>query len=209
MSNFDKCHYIRCLHAEFAAKHTKALSSSLTTRWKISGAWFWPMTWYNRAPTYIAVPLLGPRQTRYIGSTLYLENYPLNPIETYLVSLQKQLNFGPRLPNLGPLVTHKSCKMVVSDHYLQNYSLNPLKSWCIHLLSKCSELIHFWATLAKFRPSSGQKLLENDSKWFSTIIRKNYSLNPNETWCIHLFGESSEMILFWVMLTPFQPPGGS
>ena len=31
-SHFDKCHYIRCLRAEFAAKHVKA-PLSLTTRW--------------------------------------------------------------------------------------------------------------------------------------------------------------------------------
>ena len=31
-SHFDKCHYIRCLRAEFAAKHGKA-PLSLTTRW--------------------------------------------------------------------------------------------------------------------------------------------------------------------------------
>ena len=34
MSNFDKCHYICCLRAEFATKHTKSLSS-LTTRGKM------------------------------------------------------------------------------------------------------------------------------------------------------------------------------
>ena len=41
MSNFDKCHYIHCLRAEFATKYAKALSS-LTTRWKMEpdcGSW--------------------------------------------------------------------------------------------------------------------------------------------------------------------------
>ena len=41
MSNFDKCYYIRCLCAEFAAKHTKA-PLSLTTHWKMEpdfGLW--------------------------------------------------------------------------------------------------------------------------------------------------------------------------
>ena len=33
-SNFDKCHYIRCLRAEFAAKHEKA-PLPLTMRWKM------------------------------------------------------------------------------------------------------------------------------------------------------------------------------
>ena len=34
-SNFDKCHYIRCLHAEFAAKQAKA-PLSLVTRRKVA-----------------------------------------------------------------------------------------------------------------------------------------------------------------------------
>ena len=40
-SNYDKLHYIRCLRAEFAAKHTNA-PLSLRTRWKMEpgfGSW--------------------------------------------------------------------------------------------------------------------------------------------------------------------------
>ena len=40
-SNFDKCHYISCLRAEFAAKHTKA-PLSFITRWRMEsdfGSW--------------------------------------------------------------------------------------------------------------------------------------------------------------------------
>ena len=33
-SNFDKCHYINCLRAEFAAKHTKA-PLSFIMRWRM------------------------------------------------------------------------------------------------------------------------------------------------------------------------------
>ena len=43
-SDFDKCHYIPCLHAEFAVKHTKA-PLSLTTNWKMEpdfGPWQLP-----------------------------------------------------------------------------------------------------------------------------------------------------------------------
>ena len=50
-SYFDKCHYIRCLHAGFAAKHTKA-PLSLLTRWRMESD-FWLMT----VALYIALPL--------------------------------------------------------------------------------------------------------------------------------------------------------
>ena len=52
-SNFDKCHDILCLHAEFAAKHTKA-PSPLTTRWKT-----WPGFWLMAVARYIALPLIS------------------------------------------------------------------------------------------------------------------------------------------------------
>ena len=58
-STFDKCHYICCLRAEFAAKHGKA-PLSLTTRWQILAHVSCPI---YRALTYIAVPLLGPPPT--------------------------------------------------------------------------------------------------------------------------------------------------
>ena len=51
--------------------------------------------------------------------------------------------------------------MVVSDHYLKKYSHDPIQTWCVHLLGECSELIHFWAMLAKFWPSSGHRITEN------------------------------------------------
>ena len=52
-SNFDKCHDILCLRAEFAAKHTKA-PSQLTTRWKT-----WPGFWLMAVARYIALPLIS------------------------------------------------------------------------------------------------------------------------------------------------------
>ena len=52
-SNFDKCHDILCLRAEFAAKHTKA-PSPLTTRWKT-----WPGFWLMAVARYIALPLIS------------------------------------------------------------------------------------------------------------------------------------------------------
>ena len=51
--------------------------------------------------------------------------------------------------------------MVVSDHYLRKYSRNPIQAWCVHKLGECSELIHFWATLAKFWSSNCHKMTEN------------------------------------------------
>ena len=71
--NFDKCHYIRCLCAEFAAKHTGPITAHKALE---NLAWILahdsrPI---YRAPTYIAVPLLGPHQPRYIWSTLYSGN---------------------------------------------------------------------------------------------------------------------------------------
>ena len=72
-SDFDKYHYIRCLHAEFATKHSKA-PLSLTTRQKMKPDFCsWQSPIYH-APTYIAVPLLGPHQPWYIESALYYDN---------------------------------------------------------------------------------------------------------------------------------------
>ena len=46
------------------------------------------------------------------------------------------------------------------DHYQKKYSHNLIQTWGVHLLGECSELIRFWATLAKFWPSSGHKITE-------------------------------------------------
>ena len=79
---------------------------------------------------------------------------------TYWVTVQNWLAFGPR-PNFGPLVATKWLKIVVSNNCLKKYSCNPIQTWCVHLLGECSESICFWATLAKFGPSSGHKMTEN------------------------------------------------
>ena len=48
--------------------------------------------------------------------------------------------------------------MVVSDHYLKKYSHNPIQTCGVHLYGECSEMaIRFWAMLAQFWPSNGQK----------------------------------------------------
>ena len=45
-----------------------------------------------RAPTYIAVPMLGPHQPRYIGLTLYLEKVYI--LKQALAQLQKEPCYG-------------------------------------------------------------------------------------------------------------------
>ena len=80
---------------------------------------------------------------------------------TYWVSVQNWLAFGPCWPNFGPLVATKWLKMEVLNHYLKKYSCNPIQTWSVHLSGKSSELIHFWAMLTKFWPSSSQKMTEN------------------------------------------------
>ena len=77
------------------------------------------------------------------------------------VSVQNLFAFGLCWPNFGHLVAIKWLKMVVYDHYLKKYSCNPIQTWCIYLLGRCSELMRFGATLAKFWTSGGHKITEN------------------------------------------------
>ena len=86
-------------------------------------------------------------------------------VYTCWVSVQNWFAFYPRTwLNFGPLVAKKSqwkcVKILVSDHYQKKYSSNPIQIWCVHLLGECSELIRFWATLAKFCPPLAQKIMK-------------------------------------------------
>ena len=81
-STFDKWHDIRCLRAEFTAKHGKA-PSSLTTRWWMEPGWAHDSRPIYLALTYIVVPLLGPHQPQYIGLTLYKHKTVIRP--SYLI----------------------------------------------------------------------------------------------------------------------------
>ena len=56
----------------------------------------------------------------------------------------------------GPLVATKWLKMGVSNHYLKKYSRNPIQTWFVHLFGECSELMRYWATLAKFLAATKQ-----------------------------------------------------
>ena len=80
-----------------------------------------------------------------------------------LVCILSWYAFGLRLPNFSPLVATKWLKMAVSGLYLKHYSHNPMQTWCVHLFGECSELIFFWATLARYWPSS-------DPKWLKLVI---------------------------------------
>ena len=76
---------------------------------------------------------------------------------------------------------------------------------CIHLLDLFSEIICFWAMLAKFWPSSEHKMTE---MVVSDHYLKQYSRNPIRTWCVHLLGECSELICFLDTLAKFWPSSG-
>ena len=76
---------------------------------------------------------------------------------------------------------------------------------CIHLLDLFSEIICFWAMLAKFWPSSDHNMIE---MVVSDHYLKQYSRNPIRTWCVHLLGECSELICFLDILAKFWPSSG-
>ena len=68
------------------------------------------------------------------------------------------------LDHVGPMSASqwpKWLKMVVFDHHCGNYSLNPVETWCVHLFRDSSEMIWFWATLAKVWTTVGLKITEN------------------------------------------------
>ena len=96
-------------------------------------------------------------------------------------------------------------KMVVLDHYLKKYSRNPNQTWCLHLLGECSELIHFWAMLAKFGPLVATRCLK---MVIPDCFLKKYSCKAIQTWCLHILGECSQLIHFWTTLAEFWPSSG-
>ena len=73
-SNFDKYHYIRCLRAEFTAKHGKA-PLSLTTRWWMEpdlGSWQTPDI--SRSHLYRGTIAWTPPTTIYREYTVFPQN---------------------------------------------------------------------------------------------------------------------------------------
>ena len=101
------------------------------------------------------------------------------------VSVQNWSAFRPCWPNFGPLVAKKWLKMVASDHHLKKYLCNPIQTWCVHLLGECSELIRFWDRLAKFWPSSGQKVTENIGFW--PLSEKVFSQSNSNLLCTFIW----------------------
>ena len=63
---------------------------------------------------------------------------------------------------------------------------------CVQLLGECSELIRFWATLAKFWPSSSHNMTVNGG--FRPLSEKYHDLF--QTWCSDWLEGSSQNILF-------------
>ena len=121
------------------------------------------------------------------------------------MSLQKWLDFGPRWPNFSPLVAHKSHKMVVQTIILKtnrliHSNLGVNTSWVV---------VPNWFTFGPHWPNFSPLVAE---KWLKRVVanlhQENYSLNSLETWCVHLFGESPEMIWFGATLAKFWPAGG-
>ena len=68
----------------------------------------------------------------------------------------------------------------------------------MHLLSKCSERMDFWATLAQFWSSDGQQII--DWKGIKILVSDHYlnkySQNPIQTCSVRLLGECPELIRF-------------
>ena len=98
----------------------------------------------------------------------------------------------------------KWLNMVVSDHYLKKYSYNTIQTWCVHLLGECSELIRFWATLAKFCPSSGHKMTEYGG--FRPLFEKVFTEYNSNLVCTligwvfridSLLGHVSQILALW------------
>ena len=75
----------------------------------------------------------------------------------------------------------------------------------VYLLGEGSELILFWATLAKFWSSSGHKMAE--TRGFRPLCEK-CSCNSIQNWGAHLLGTCWELIRFWVTLAKFWPSSG-
>ena len=78
----------------------------------------------------------------------------------------------------------------------------------MHLLGECSELIRFWVTMAQFWPSSSKKWRKMGYSVGFRHYLKKYSQNPIQTCGVHLLGECSELIRFWVTFAKCLPSSG-
>ena len=62
-------------------------------------------------------------------------------------------------------VAHIDCSAPSGKQHEPLNGVCVIQTWYVHLLGESSELICFFATLAKFWPSSGHKMTENGSFW--------------------------------------------
>ena len=138
-----------------------------------------------------------------------------NLVYSYWVRVQPWLAFGPCWPNCCPLVATKMtenggfrplsknvfmqsnsnlvCTLIgwvfrIDSRYQKKYSCNPIQTWCVHLLGECSELIRFWAMLAKFWPSSGHKMNQICGFWLlfeKVFTQYNSNLVSTFVWWVH------------------------
>ena len=76
----------------------------------------------------------------------------------------------------------------IDSRYQKKYLCNPIQTWCVHLLGECSELICFWAMLAKFWPSSGHKMNQICGFWLlseKVFTQYNSNLVSTLVWWVH------------------------
>ena len=118
-SNFDKCHYIRCLRAEFAAKHPN-VPLSLTTRWKMEpdfGSWQTPDI--SRSHLYRGTIAWTPPTAIYRAYTvpwkdsLYIETAPKIQVMVPIMKLWRLL-----LSNLADRKLNYFNSLVPSDRII-------------------------------------------------------------------------------------------
>ena len=85
-----------------------------------------------RAPTYIAVPLLGPHQPRYIGLTLYT---PItNPYNSQWIYRERWTMRNSINPHQGPFHNHWNKTAGRQDEKLVVFSLKPLINKVVSLM---------------------------------------------------------------------------
>ena len=171
--------------------------SSIHFKPSMCAYWVSVQNWFPFGPHWLNFSPLVPKiLLKVVVSDHHGENYSLNPIETwcvyFLCESSEMIWFGPCCPSFGLLVAPKwlkmmffyqSAKLIIQSTSVLVYTL---VGWVFRIHS-------FFGPWTNFGPLVAKKLLK---MVVSDHYLKNYSLNLVETWCVHLFGESSEMIWF-------------
>ena len=85
-SNFDKCHYISCLRAEFAAKHTKA-PLSFIMRWRMESDFgSWQSPYISHSHLYRGTIAWTPPTAIYREHTVSVRRNAAKFAPTYFIS---------------------------------------------------------------------------------------------------------------------------